>query len=517
MARRITQAWIAGAMAAALLCVGCGKGGDEAPAGRAPSLAPDYAGLVVPPNIAPLNFRVTEPGRRYRARLFGTSGEPIELQSGDGSFRIPAGKWSRLLEANRGGEIAVEIRVLSEAGWTLFEPVTNAVSADEIDRGIAYRQLTPGYTLWRDIGIYWRDLTGFTETPILESADCDSACLNCHTFASNGGDCMAVSFRSSRHGSATLFVEGDTVTRLETKTGYASWHPSGQVYACSLNKVRQFFHTVRDEPRDVFDLDSDIVYHIRGTAEFRTAPALSERDRMEAYPAWSADGAFLYYSSAPILWDDRESAPPERYAEVRYDLMRVSYDAAADQWGDAEVVLSAEETGKSLVLVRPSPDGRFLLFCMADYGYFPVFQPSSDLYLMDLASGEHWACEGNSPESESWHSWSSNGRWVAFSSKRDDGVYTRTYLAHIDEAGVMSKPFALPQADPEHDASFVRTYSVPELLTGPPELSAARIAEEITGGKGQETSMPAISMTAKPGATPEAEAYAPSEPAEPGR
>ncbi len=193
----------------------------------------------------------------------------------------------------------------------------------------------------------------------------------------------------------------------------------------------------------------------------------------------------------------------------------MSYDEATDTWGDAEMVLSAEETGRTVLLARPSPDGRFLLFCMADRGYFPVFRASSDLYMMDLASGEYWPCEANSEESESWHSWSANGRWVAFSSKRVDGVYTRVYLAHVDENGRMGKPFVLPQADPTHDDSFLRTYSVPEFLESPPGVAPADIAHTITARNGVAAAMPDISMAAKPSSAgspaPERDAYLPSE------
>ena len=140
--------------------------------------------------------------------------------------------------------------------------------------------------------------------------------------------------------------------------------------------------------------------------------------------------------------------PPENYEKLKYDLRRISYDVATDQWGQAETVLSAEETGQSILLPRISPDGRFLVFCMCRYGCFPVYQPSSDLYLMDLATRQYRKLAINSEFSESWHSWSSNSRWIAFSSKRQGGLFTRTYLSYVDQAGTAHKPFVLPQQDP---------------------------------------------------------------------
>jgi len=104
---------------------------------------------------------------------------------------------------------------------------------------------------------------------------------------------------------------------------------------------------------------------------------------------------------------------------------------------------------------------------MSKYGCFPVYQPSSDLYIMDLKTGDYRKLDINSEFSESWHSWSSNSRWIAFSSKKNGGLFTRTYFSHVDEKGNASKSFILPQEDPEFYDSFVETYSVPELITGP--------------------------------------------------
>ena len=89
--------------------------------------------------------------------------------------------------------------------------------------------------------------------------------------------------------------------------------------------------------------------------------------------------------------------------------------------GQPETVLSAKETGLSILLPRVSPDGWFLLFCMCRYGCFPAFHPTSDLYLMDVAKGPTRSAPINREFSESWHSWSSNSRWIAFSSKRGEG------------------------------------------------------------------------------------------------
>jgi Tol biopolymer transport system component len=187
-----------------------------------------------------------------------------------------------------------------------------------------------------------------------------------------------------------------------------------------------------------------------------------------------------------MLWDDHREVPPARFAEVKYDLMRVGYDLAADRWGEPETVLSSQETNLSILEPRISPDGRFLLFCMCRYGCFPAYQPTSDLYMMDLDTRRHARLDINSEFSESWHSWSSNGRWIAFSSKRRAEPFTRCYLSFVDDSGKAYKPFVLPQYDPEFYDSFLKTVSVPELITGPvpvtnKTLAAAARSDQVIG------------------------------------
>ena len=162
--------------------------------------------------------------------------------------------------------------------------------------------------------------------------------------------------------------------------------------------------------------------------------------------------------------------------------MRVPYDIEKDAWGTPEPVLTAAETGMSISEPRASPDGRYLLFCMSAYGGFPVYQPSSDLYLMDLRSGKHRRLECNSDSSESWHCWSSNSRWIVFSSKRDNGWLARPYFSYIDAEGREHKPFLLPQKDPAFYDAWLKTYNLPELITGPITTPQEELLRAINSG-----------------------------------
>jgi Tol biopolymer transport system component len=66
---------------------------------------------------------------------------------------------------------------------------------------------------------------------------------------------------------------------------------------------------------------------------------------------------------------------------------------------------------------------------LSHHGNFPAFQPTSDLYVIDLKSGARQPLTAvNSIWSDSWPRWSSNGRWIAFASKREGGVLARIYF-----------------------------------------------------------------------------------------
>jgi hypothetical protein len=108
------------------------------------------------------------------------------------------------------------------------------------------------------------------------------------------------------------------------------------------------------------------------------------------------------------------------------------------------------------------------MFTMARYGVFHIWHRDADLWLIDLTTGQARALnEINSSDTESYHSWSSNGRWVVFSSRRDDGNFTRPFFAHIDKDGHATKPFELPAADPDYHRQFMKCYNIPEFMKGP--------------------------------------------------
>ena len=99
---------------------------------------------------------------------------------------------------------------------------------------------------------------------------------------------------------------------------------------------------------------------------------------------------------------------------------------------------------------------------------------------MDLKDNSYRCLdEINSPDVESYHSWSSSGRWVVFSSRREDSFHTRLYLTYMSDDGSFSKPFILPQKDPEFSRKFMYSFNIPEFTVDPVRISSKEFASFI--------------------------------------
>jgi len=423
---------------------------------------PDYMDVTVPVGIAPLNFCYTATDGPVPVTTFSHGDMSISIKGREVVWKDK--EWKKLLEAAKGEDIIVKSSVLPEE-WTIH------VSEDEIDYGINYRLIAPGYEVYSKMGIYERNLSNYKERALIENTQFDG-CVNCHAYNRGNPEDFSLHIRGS-HG-ATLLNIGGEMAAYNTKTDstlgfcvYPYWHPGGDYIAYSSNNTRQGFHVLPDKLIEVFDLDSDLqVYDIRNNTLI-TSASIKKTDVWETFPAFSADGKTLYFCAAtprPI---------PAEVDQIRYNLCSVDFDPATGTVGSkVDTLIFAEEAGKSVSFPKPSYDGKFLVYTLSDYGNFSIWHHEADLWIMDLETGQTRPMDNvNSNDTESYHSWSSNSRWLMFSSRRDDGLYTRPFFTHIDESGHESKPFMLPQKHPLHYYNYQnRSYNVPEFVTGPVEL-----------------------------------------------
>ena len=431
---------------------------------RPPEIFPDYTNVTIPLNIAPLNFRIEEKGEEFFAQVKGRK-ERTDLKVRGNRVIFPGKLWTRLLKENAGDTITLYISVQIKVNLKVFNPVKFIVSSDPIDEYMVYRRIMPGFQNWNQMGIYQRSLSSFSVKTIMDSKILPGTCMNCHSFPMNDPGSMVLHLRESYGG--TILYRNGRIEKLNTKTdkmfgnaAFPYWHPSKKYIAFSVNLVNQVFHATGQYRADALDMRSDVFVYDIDKNEMLTSPALSAEENFETFPCFSPDGLKLYYCST------REVKMPEQFNKTRYSLCSVSFDPETGKLGDkADTLISGPALNKSISIPRSSPDGRFLMFSMADYGAFPSYNPEADLYMLDLQSGKFEPLENlNSSNVESYHSWSSNGSWVVFSSRRGDGLYSNPYIAFIGPDGKPAKPFLLPQKDPSFYDTFLFSYNVPELV-----------------------------------------------------
>lgn len=472
---------------------------------RAPTIYPDYRDVTIPPNVAPLNFDVQETAEEILTRVFEDGAErPVATFSGK-EIRFSQQKWRRLLERNVGKALRFELFAFnlidgenganggSGEGWAKFAEWTLRVSPDSIDPWVSYRLVFPGYEYYSDLALWSRSLETFEERPIIRARlVAERTCVNCHTFQAGKTDSFLFHLRFKNPG--TVVVDRGAVKKvdlnaagLDAGCAYAAWRPNSPHVAFSSNQTAQIFHSLNQNRINVVDSFSDLLLY--DVEKNELTPILpSDDDYLPTYPTWAPDGKTLYYccAKAPDFKTPRQPVAARKdevpfvQDEFRYDIMKVAFDEKTGKFGAPELVFNAVALDKSAAFPRVSPDGKSLMFTLARRGCFPIWFRDADLWTLDLATGEARALdEVNSPtEPDSYHSWSSNGRWFVFSSRRDDGSHTRLYFAHIGENGEVSKPFMLPQRDPAKTLNATKSFNVPEFTVEPVQISERELLQK---------------------------------------
>ena len=428
-----------------------------------PGIFPDIINVTVPVNISPLNFRMTGASQKVVTLFEGKNGKTGVR----GKYKIetPLSKWHKLLEKNPDDSLNVTVYSKENGKWFRYLPFKIYIKNAPIDPYLVYRLIAPGYESWSEMGIYQRNITNFNEEPIINNRLLTGNCMNCHSFNHNNPDQMMFHLRGNI--GATILVKDGVITKLATKTDstisncvYPYWHPSGNYIAYSVNAISQVFHTVREKRIEVMDSKSDVVVYDINSNKLITSPLISKEESFETFPVFSADGKTLIFCSA------KKVNLPDDYDKVKYSLCSIAFDPASATFGSkVDTLVSAYKTGKSISFPRTSYDGKYLMFTMSDYGNFSIWHKEADLWLMNLANGTIKPLTGvNSDNTESYHSWSSGSHWFVFSSRRIDGLHTRPYIAWLDDDGMTTKPFILPQKDPDFYDDFMSSFNVPELV-----------------------------------------------------
>ena len=464
--------------------VACGSSVDNPNMVNAlPDIYPDYTGVTIPVNIGPMNFAMNSDDYDAMSVLFRTkSGREVEVQ-GDNYIDIDASDWQELLSESKDDSLMVTVRARKNDQWESFKEFPMYVMSDSIDYGIVYRRIAPGYQTYSKMGVYEYSLSDLKEKVGFENTEITNACVNCHTTCQNNPARQSVHVRGQKGG--TVIVKDGDFTTYNTKIPdvtvgsavYPYWHPSGNFIAYSTNNIHQSFHTTPQDLMDTYDLDSDVYIFDLNSNAILLSEALMDTTIFETNPAFSPDGKTLYFCRAG------RKEMPANVRDIRYDLCKVSFDPQTGHIGEkVDTVICASRDSMSISMPRPSYDGKWLVYCKDDFGSIPVCHHESDLWIMNMQTGESRPMtEVNSPDyADAFHNWSSNNRWLVFGSRRGDGTHTRPFFTYIDKNGVGRKPFLMPQRNPKNFyLELMMSYNCVEFVTGPCNLDSKAIATKL--------------------------------------
>jgi hypothetical protein len=355
------------------------------------------------------------------------------------------------------------------------QPVHFCFSRYRCDDYVIYRLVGVPFSIQRAPNTFTRDIRSFSVRPFLLGRE--QYCFNCHTFSSKTGTEGKVSYQCRYLGLdpqplrtyfAIYDLERQQGWRVELPfqvqmTTFVSWSPDGTKLALSANQYIVAAQPVTLETQLAGENTSDLAIYDLSRREAWLLPGADRPDRLEIYPRWTPDGEAIVFCSSSI---------GRHPAFVPFDLAIIPFNDG--KGGAARLVPGASANGRSNYYPRFSPDGRWLSFCQCDGG--DLIRPSSDIFLMPATlEDEPHMLESNVPfAADSWHSWSSNSRWLVFASKRDDGIYARLYFTEIDEEGHASAAVRLPLRE-----DTLTSFNIPEFVAAQPSVSERQLFEAI--------------------------------------
>ena len=439
---------------------------------------PDYRDIIIPTNIAPLNFYLDDFCEEVEI-ICKVAGKEIVNKRFERIINWEIDVWRNLLNyAHKNGhEIEVSIAKKFYGKWLMYDKFIWAVGG-EIDSYLSYRLIEPGYELWNKMSIIERNLENFDKKPVLSNTLTDGSCINCHESNVNNNKQFIIHSRGTVNG--TLLVDGDRIIKLDPSNAnlvrgftYPSWHLDGRYIAFSSNKTAQVFHANSKKQVEVYDVQADLIlYDIKDNKVVEVEGATNS-SAFENYPTWSRDGEKLFYCVADSVH------LPDNYQDVKYKICAKTFDASKGKFSASCDTIVADSMS-SAVMPSLSPCGRYLLYSKLDYGCFPIWHKEADIILFDLKTQTTLSANLNSPSAESYPSWSKSGEWIIFTSRREDDLFTRVYFSHFD-GKKCSKPFLLPEKEFDINFPNLKSYNVPQLRSESVEIATHVLAAKLRG------------------------------------
>ena len=437
-----------------------------------PPIYPDYCDVTIPENIAPLNF------------LLRANCEAIEVKAGELTLNASGNEavfdmddWKDLMAKTAGKELNVTVTALTDGQWIEYKPFSWQVVKDKVDPYLTYRLIEPDYEIWNHVQIQQRCVENFDVNALGHYEQLENRCMNCHTYANQSPE-LSMMYVRGPGGGAILNRNGELSKLNIPGSVYFGFSPSGRYITYSTQKIIPAFHSDPSKRLEVYDASSNVFVADMEEHRVISSPLLCDSLKFETFPTFSPDGKYIYYCAA-----DTVSLPTD-IRQLQYSLVRIPFDERTGTIGtQVDTILSSHPSPltsqlSSVCHPRISPDGRYILYTVADYGTFPIWHPEADLQMMNLQTGTiDTLAIVNSQKSDTYHSWSSNSRWFVFASKRDDGLYGKPYFCYIDKDGKAHKPFCLPQQHPTFYDNNLKSFNAPELGKGKAPFDVEDVAK----------------------------------------
>ena len=438
---------------------------------------PDYTDITLPYNIAPLNFLLRNEAEAIQVTLTSKN-ESWTFTSDNHQVCFPLKKWKTFMEKVQGETLDVSLIALVEGKWIHYPSFQWTISKDQIDGYLSYRLIEPAYEVWNEVEIRERNIENFEEKVLSTHENTNNACMNCHIYGNHSGDLSMFHLRGPNGG--TILNRNGQLRKLTLKnqdmisaTVYGDFHPSGRFGVFSTNIIIPSFHAFENERFEVYDTASDLVITDFDENQLISSPLIADQGVFETFPTFSPDGKYVYFCTADTV------TLPKDIKELKYSLCRIAFDEENKQWGtQVDTLWNAQEMNGSVCHPKVSPDGKYLLYTVADFGTFPIWHRETELQMMNLQTKAIDSLKVvNSNRSETYHSWSSNSRWFVFASKRGDGQYGKPYFCYVDANGQAHKPFVLPQKHPDHYDLTLKSFNIPDLSASPTPFDSEDIGK----------------------------------------
>jgi Flp pilus assembly protein TadD len=203
-----------------------------------------------------------------------------------------------------------------------------------------------------------------------------------------------------------------------------------------------------------------LAWYDKQEKKMRPLPGADDPQYVQTSAFWSPDGKYLIFSRALARDPYPPGVPKPLHAndpnetQIQYDLYKIPFNEG--RGGKAVPVEGASGNGMSNDFPKVSPDGRWIVFVENKNGL--LMRPDSRLFMVPFEGGKARLMNCNTSLMNSWHTFSPNGRWLAFSSKARS-PYTQLMLTHIDANGNDS-----PAIIVDNTTAANRAVNIPEFV-----------------------------------------------------